>query len=329
MEAKQKQNDHSVFQKLKSSGKLNGLNLAIWLVLIIIAVVLSITVKGFFSLNNITNILAQSTSSALLAMGVTFVLISGGMDLSAPVNMMASGIVGTMVMRDTGNIFLGILVIFAMSVLIGVLNGIVVAKIRIVPFIATMAMMTVVEAVGQLSNRSQSITGLPSAYSEIFNARIGGVFSVQIIFLLVIGVIMHIVLSKTIFGRWLYAVGKNEKSALICGVPTNKVLIITYAISGVMAAISSVMTTARLNAASVSMGGESTLMDVIAGSIIGGASLNGGKGTIYGAVLGIVFITIIGNIMNLAGVTYYVTLIIKGTIIVVFTYIDLLRDKRR
>ena len=77
------------------------------------------------------------------------------------------------------------------------------------------------------------------------------------------------------------------------------------------------------------MGGESTLMDVIAGSIIGGASLNGGKGTIYGAVLGIVFITIIGNIMNLAGVTYYVTLIIKGTIIVVFTYIDLLRDKRR
>lgn len=293
---------------------------------ILIVTAISIFVPNFMTWTNITGIASQASTTGLMAIGLTFVIITGGIDLSLPCAMAISSILGAMLMRNTQNTLIGIISIIVIAAAIGAFNGLSVSKLKMVPMIVTLAVQTVALGLSSWITGATSIGGLPSIFAKVFAGSIFG-FPVSAIIYIAIAISMHFVLSKTIFGRHLYQVGVNEKTAKVNGVNTERIIFITYLISGIMAGIAGVITTARLNSAGPSMGTPDKFIDIVCGVVIGGGSVMGGKGTIIGTVLGSLFMVVISNVMNLYGIDYFITFIIKGGVIVLFTYFDVLRNK--
>ncbi len=173
---------------------------------------------------------------------------------------------------------------------------------------------------------AQSVGGLPSSFSLVFNGQLLGV-PVQAIILIVFAIVMHQVLSRTIFGRHLFAVGVNEKTARVNGVKTDRIIFLVYVISGFTAGMAGILGAAKLSSAGPTMGPQSMFLDVVCAVVLGGASVMGGSGSIIGTVIGSLFIAVISNVMNLMNVDFFITYLFKGAIIVVITYIDVLRNR--
>ncbi|HYF75198.1 MAG TPA: ABC transporter permease [Candidatus Nitrosocosmicus sp.] len=302
------------------------MNIILVVIAALIFICMSIFVPRFFTVNNLMNILVQTSSVGLLTLGITFVLITGGMDLSLPSIMAASAVIGASYMKQGGSPVVGALVMVIISVGCGAVNGLAVSKAKMIPFVVTLSTMVLGSGLAVWYTKAESISSLPSGYIDVLTGRIGPI-PVPAIILIVFAVIAHIVLSKTIYGRWVYATGINERTARVSGIPTSGVLLSVYMVSGLFAGLAAVVLTARLGSASASMGGDTLVMDVISSAVIGGVSIYGGLGTIPGAVFGSLFITIISNSMNLLGITYYTTLMIKGLVIVLVTALDTLRTR--
>jgi ribose transport system permease protein len=293
---------------------------------VVLIAVISILIPKFLTFENITNVLTQVSSVGLMGIGLVFVIITAGIDLALPTTMALSGILGCSVMAATQNVLLGVLATIAIGALIGAINGFSVAKLKMVPMIVTLAIATINSGISNWYTGAKSVAGMPAAFQQIFA---GNIFSipVQPIILILIAYIMHVLLSKTIFGRQLFQVGVNIQTAKVNGVKTDKILFMIYLISGIMAGIAGVLASAMLNAAGPSMGPQSAFLDIVAGVVLGGASVMGGKGTIVGTIIGCVFIAIISNVMNLLNVDFFITYIVKGAIIIVVTYIDVIRNR--
>lgn len=293
---------------------------------IVVFVVLAMIVPEFLTWRNITSILNQTSTTGLMAIGLTFVIITAGIDLSLPCVMAFVAIIGCMVMRDTQNVFLGVCSILLGGCLVGMFNGFSVSKLKMVPMIVTLAVQTAAAGLSTWVTGATSIGGLPSAFAEIFAGEILG-FPVSAIIFIVVAVFMHILLTKTVFGRHLFQVGVNEKSAKVNGVKTERIVFIIYTISGLMAGLAGVLSAAKLNSAGASMGTSEKFTDIVCAVVLGGASVTGGKGSVIGSCIGAIFMTVISNVMNLYGVDYFITFIVKGTAIVLFTYFDVLRNR--
>jgi len=260
-----------------------------------------------------------------MAIGLTFVLITGGIDLSQPSIMAMASVLGAMFMVRTGNAFLGVLIILAVSVGLGLFNGFAVAKLKMIPFVVTLAMKVVAVGLAVWFTDATSVFGLPDGYINLLTAKIGPV-PVPVIFLLFFAFIMHFLLVKTMYGRKVYSVGLNINTARVCGINTTAMLLGVYMISGIFAGLAGILTTARLGSAAASMGADTVVLDVISAAVIGGVSIYGGIGTVGGAVLGALLITIMSNIMNILGISFYTTSIIKGMIIVIATGANAFRN---
>lgn len=300
-----------------------------WIILIvgaITAIIIALTIPRFLTLSNISSIFTQACSVGLMAMGLTFVMITAGIDLSLPTLMALSAIVGCKVMAVTQSTALGILVILAVSALVGCINGFSVSKLRMVPMIVTLAIATINGGISNWLTGAKSIAGLPESFHRIFAAQIFGI-PVQGICLLIVAVVLHLLLSKTIFGRHLFQVGVNEAAARVNGVHTRKIVFSIYLISGLMAGVAGIFSAARLNAAGPTMGPQSAFNDIVCAAVLGGASVMGGKGSIPGTLLGSLFIVVISNAMTLLNVDFFITYIIKGAIIILITYLDVLKHK--
>ena len=300
-----------------------------WIILIvgaITALIIALTIPRFLTLSNLSSIFTQACSVGLMAMGLTFVMITAGIDLSLPTLMALSAIVGCKVMAATQSTFLGVLVIVAVGGLVGCINGFSVAKLRMVPMIVTLAIATINGGLSNWITGAKSIAGLPDSFSRIFAGKLLGI-PVQGIFLLFMAVVMHLLLSKTIFGQHLFQVGVNEKAAQVNGVHTRKIIFTIYLISGLLAGTAGVFSAARLNAAGPTMGPQSAFNDIVCATVLGGASVMGGKGSIPGTLLGSLFIVIISNAMTLLNVDFFVTYIVKGAIIILITYLDVLKHQ--
>ncbi|MCC7207942.1 MAG: ABC transporter permease [Anaerolineae bacterium] len=308
-----------------SPGKLVLDNIAL-IILAIILGLLAAFVPRFFTERNINNILIQAAPLGLMAIGMTGVLITGGIDLSIPSVMGLSAIFGAMIFREGGSIPAACLVMLGSGTLLGAINGFSVAYLKMIPFVVTLAMMTIATGAAVAITNSVSI---PVTNQEFFGLILDRTAGIQrpIWITFLVTIVAVIIMRRHIFGRWLYAVGINAKAARVSGIPTARVIFGAYVISGFLAGMTAIVLSARLGSASANMGTDAIVLDVMSSAVVGGVSIYGGVGGPLGAVLGAIFITIISNSMNMMQVSFFTSLIVKGIVIIGFVAIDSLRRK--
>jgi ribose transport system permease protein len=282
----------------------------------------------FYSQRNIVNILVQMSSLALLAIGMTFVMVGGGIDLSMPATMAFSAVIGAFLMRAGVSPALANLATLTAAGAIGLLNGTAVAAFRMTPFVVTLASMTAVGGATVWMTNSVSVSHFPDAFLSFYLARPFGV-PVTVIILAVATTIASVVMSSTIFGRWLYAVGINARAARVARIPTQRVLFVTYLVSSALAGLTGVLLSARLGSASANMGNDGVVLDIVSACVVGGVSIYGGAGAPLGAMFGAFFITLISNSLNQLGVSYFMNLVVKGIVIIAFIYLDKLARREQ
>jgi ribose/xylose/arabinose/galactoside ABC-type transport system permease subunit len=313
---------NSLLHKLHRHLNLNSISI---IVMVFIVICLSLIVPRFLTLSNIINVLEQLTTMGFLCLGMTFVLIVGGIDLSMPAVLMASATSGALFMINGGNLFGGIIIIFLVGVFFGFVNGLAISKARMMPFIVTLSTMVVAKGFATMITDAVSLYGLPDNF--LLLSRKIGIIPVPVIIFFLFAFIAHIILTKTKYGRIYYMIGLNNKAATISGIQTAKYIGITYIISSILSAVAGIFLIAKTNMAGASLIGDTMIMDTVGAAIIGGASLSGGKGSILGSFCGALFITLISNFINLMNIDYYTGMIIKGGLIMLAIGLDRLRSR--
>jgi ribose transport system permease protein len=296
------------------------------LVMLVVFVYMALTVEHFMTERNLINIFRQASALAIMAVGMTAVLITGGIDLSIPSNMAFGGILGAMYMRDGGDPVVGSLIMVAACTLVGMFNGLAVAWLRMIPFVVTLSMMYVMEGAALWVTEKVSVVVSDQTFLDFVKGNFLGIPS-PVIMMAVVVAVAWLVFHKSYLGRWLYAVGINARTARVSGVPTRQVTFGAYTLSGFCAGIGAVVITGRLASASASMGQSGIVLDIVASSVVGGVSIYGGSGSPLGAALGAVLIALISNSMNMMHVEYYTTLVIKGLVIIAVIALDTLRKR--
>ena len=275
----------------------------------------------FFLLKNIINIFNQCAVLAILSLAMSAVMIGGGIDLSLPSNMALSAIFGSKIMIATNSILLGCVGMLVSGVLIGSLNGFAISKLRMIPFVVTLATMTICSGLSVWITNSVSIFNQPELFFDVFLSRPFGL-PVSIFLLVIVVVMFQCLMSFTKFGWMVYAVGNNPEVSRISRVPVKRIIFITYVLAGFLAGVSAILITARLGSASANIGNDSVILDIVTACVVGGISIYGGKGRPIGAFLGAVLVIILGNILNLLGISFFLGLMAKGFLIIMFVSID-------
>ena len=299
-----------------------------FIILIVSVIYISSQNQYFFTLNNISSILLQTSSLAVMSIGMTFVLIGGGIDLSIPPVMATAAILGVMYMAKGGNPFIAFFLMIGIGIFCGLINGFAIAYLNMIPFVVTFSMQMITFGFCMWITNSSGVTGMHPLFQKTVLFNIGG-FSLPIFFMIILMVIAQLFLKKSYMGRWLYLAGTNIKMAEVSGIPAKRTIFATYLISGAMAGIAGVILSARMNSASATFGEDTIVMDIVGAAVVGGASTNGGVGTAYGAVFGAIFITIISNFTNMLHLSYNTNLVIKGVLIIVFVALDMVKQGRR
>lgn len=290
--------------------------------LILIVAILGVLSPSFFTLDNILNLLRQVSINALIAFGMTFVILTAGIDLSVG-SLLALGSALTAGMLSSGMdpllaVLLGLIIGFAL----GAINGLIITKGKVAPFIATLATMTIFRGATLVYTDGKPITGLSDSFTFEMIGR-GYVFGIPFpaILMLAAFVILYFVLRKTVFGRQVYAVGGNEEAATLSGIKADRVKIWVYAITGMLTVLAGIILTSRLNSAQPTAGSMYEL-DAIAAVVIGGTSLMGGRGRIVGTLIGALIMGSIDNGLNLLNVSSFYQQIVKGGVILLAVLAD-------
>ena len=291
--------------------------------LIILMAVITIINSNFLTANNLLNLLLQVTSNALIAFGMTFVILTGGIDLSVGSILALSSALTAGLLGSGMPVTLAILISLIMGCILGMMNGLLISYGKLAPFIVTLATMTIFRGATLVYTNGNPITkGLSDTFLFQFLGQgyiVGIPFPVIIMF--IVFIVLYVLLHKTAFGKSVYAIGGNEKAAYISGVKLNKVKIIIYSISGIMASISGLIITSRLSSAQPTAG-ASYEMDAIAAVVLGGTSLSGGKGRILGTLIGALIIGVLNNGLNIIGVSAFCHQVVKGVVILIAVLID-------
>lgn len=291
--------------------------------LIILMAVITIINSNFLTANNLLNLLLQVTSNALIAFGMTFVILTGGIDLSVGSILALSSALTAGLLGSGMPVTLAILISLILGCILGMMNGLLISYGKLAPFIVTLATMTIFRGATLVYTNGNPITkGLSDTFLFQFLGQgyiVGIPFPVIVMF--IVFIVLYVLLHKTAFGKSVYAIGGNEKAAYISGVKLNKVKIIIYSISGMMASISGLIITSRLSSAQPTAG-ASYEMDAIAAVVLGGTSLSGGKGRILGTLIGALIIGVLNNGLNIIGVSAFWQQVVKGVVILIAVLID-------
>ncbi|NLI21967.1 MAG: ABC transporter permease [Clostridiales bacterium] len=291
----------------------------ILLVLVVMWAIMFCVSPTFRSLNNVINIFRQVSIKGIIAVGMTFVILICGIDLTVGSQVAVAGVfTGSILVAFPGNDTMVVVACLAgilVCGLLGLVNGLFIAHAKVPPFIATIAAMTIARGIAYVYSNGQPYTLPPSMFRDI------GQGYTPIIIFVVICVVFHLILSKTKFGRYIYAVGGNDKAAAASGVKVKPLIVKVYVISGILSGIAGLILTARTNSGQPAVG-TGYEIDVIAAVVIGGTSMTGGIGTIYGTFIGMIIIGTLENGMNLIGVSSYWQQIIKGSIILITVVLD-------
>lgn len=298
------------------------------LMLVVLVVVLSLLSPYFLSGRNMGNIGLESSVVALLALGQLMVIITAGIDLSVGSVIAFASICGALWVRDVGLVE-GWLVIPTMMLggaLAGAVSGTLYVKGKLPhPFLATLAMMMIARGAALLISGGSPITGMPDAVNYIGSARILGV-PVAVILVLVLAVLVHILLSRITWGQWIYAVGANKEGAKRVGIPVDRVLISVYVFSGFFAGTAAIVVSGQTNSA-YPTSGMLLELSAIAAVIIGGASFFGGRGTVFGAMVGALILGVIQNGLNLLNVDPSWQYVALGVVVILAVELDVVRQR--
>lgn len=273
----------------------------------------------FMTLSNFTNVLRQVSIQAIIAFGMTLVIISGGIDLSVGSVFALSAILMASVVKNS-SVFLGILTALLVGALLGAINGFIIAKGKIQPFIVTLATMAIARSLTLVYSEGMPITGFPQSFRVIGRGEFTGIPVPVMIMFAIFGVIFYIS-NYTKLGLYTYAIGGNETAAKLSGVKVDIYKIIIYMISGLLAATSAIILTSRLNSAQPTFGTGYEL-DAIAAVVLGGASLSGGKGTVVGTLFGALIMGILNNGLNLLNVSPFYQQGVKGIVILIAVLLE-------
>ena len=308
-----------LFQNLRQYG--------IFLAFILICGLLSNASSQFLTVSNWTIIFTQVSINALLAFGVTFVIITGGIDLSVGSIVAVAGVVAALIASNQ-NLPLVVPVVGALlaGLFIGLLNGLIITKSKIAPFIVTLGVMTMGRGFALIISKGRPISNLSDTFNFIGGGDILGI-PFPIIILLIVFIMSYFLLKKTVFGRYVYAIGGNEQAALASGINVNKIKISVYALCGALAGLAGILLTSRITTGQPNAGAGFEL-DAIAAAIIGGTSTSGGTGTIIGTLIGALLIGVINNGLDLLNVTSYYQQVIMGAIIIGAVLLDSWNQKK-
>ncbi len=283
------------------------------LFLILFAVVLTVLSDRFLTVSNLINVLRQASINGILSVGMTMVILTGGIDLSVGSVLALTVVVTADIMQKGYPVSAALLAGMTIGAALGMINGILVSRGRIPPFIATLGMMTFARGVALAYTNGRPITGLPDIFRFIGTGVIG-LFPMPVMIAVVIFLAGYLFLSKTRFGTYIYALGNNEVSARFAGIPTKRYINLVYVIAGMLSALAGMILIARLDSAQPTIG-KGYEFDAIAAVVVGGTSLSGGKGSLFGTVLGVLIIAMLNNSLNLLNVSSFYEQVVKGVVI--------------
>ena len=281
---------------------------------------IGLVLLAFMTLSNITNVFTQVSTNAIIAVGMTFVILTGGIDLSVGSTVAISGAFAASIIKSTNNVFLAVLAAGIVGIVIGLINGLLISKGKLQAFIATLATMTIFRGATLVFTNGTPISKLPENFVNIGNGKLGFI-PIPVIITVIVLVIAIYVLTQTRFGRYLYALGGNEDSARLSGINTTKIKTLVYVISGFASSIAGVIIASRIGSASPNAGTGFEL-DAIAAVVIGGTSLAGGEGRITGTLIGALIIGVLNNGLNLMNVSPFYQSIVKGLVILIAVLLD-------
>ena len=288
--------------------------------LALLCVIITFVSPAFMTLSNITNVFTQVSTNAIIAVGMTFVILTGGIDLSVGSTVAISGAFAASIIKSTNNVFLAIIVAGIVGIVIGLINGLLISKGKLQAFIATLATMTIFRGVTLVFTNGTPISKLSESFVNIGNGKLGFI-PIPVVITVIVFIIAVYVLTETRFGRYLYALGGNEDSARLSGINTNKIKTLVYVISGFASSIAGVIIASRIGSASPNAGTGFEL-DAIAAVVIGGTSLAGGEGRITGTLIGALIIGVLNNGLNLMNVSPFYQSIVKGLVILIAVLLD-------
>ena len=292
--------------------------------LLLLIVVVSILSPSFLSTRNILNILRQTSVNAIIAAGMTFVILTGGIDLSVGSVLALSGAFAASLLASGQSIIVAVIAAIVVGAVVGFLNGFVIAKGKLQPFIATLATMTILRGITLVFTDGKPITlgsnALAMAFGKIGGGTILGVPSPVIITILVF-ITCYYILNYTKMGRYTYALGGNEEATKLSGLNTDRIKIWVYTISGILSAVAGIIITSRLYSAQPTAGTGYEL-DAIAAVVLGGTKLTGGKGKISGTIIGALIIGVLSNALNILDVSSYYQMMVKGIVILIAVLLD-------
>lgn len=290
------------------------------LILLVICVFATILSPSFLSVTNLFNVFKQITVAGIVGCGMTFVILTGGIDLSVGSILGLSGVLASGVLASTGNTAVAVAVSLTVGIACGAVNGFFVSVCGIPPFISTLGMMTLLRGVILVYTKGSPIPIKSDAYKFFGKGSVAGI-PVPVIILIIVFLLAHYILTQTSYGRSVYAVGGNREAARLSGIRVKTSEFLVYTLNGLMCGMAGLILTARLGSAQ-STSGTGIEMDAIAAVILGGTSLSGGVGFVLPTVVGAMIMGIIDNILTLMNVNPHATNIVKGAVILIAVLVD-------
>ncbi len=283
------------------------------LVYVALAVALSLLSNRFLTLSNQVNIFRQATINGIVAVGMTLVILTAGIDLSVGSILALSAVVTADLLKQGVPVPFGVLVALALGALMGMVNGLIITRGKIPPFIATLGMLTVGRGLTLMYTQGKPFTGLPEAFRWLGTSSVMGI-PMPIILAALVFAVTAIVLRRTRFGEYVYLIGDNPTAAHMAGINTRQIIVLVYMISGLCAALAGLILIARLDSAQPVIG-SGYEFSAIAAVVVGGTSFSGGEGTLFGTLLGTLLIETLGNGLNLLNVSPLWEQVVKGVVI--------------
>lgn len=299
------------------------------LVVIAMIVFLSLATDTFFTASNLAVVSRQIALSAIIAMGMTLVILISGIDLSVgSVVAITSVMLGLTMVRMQMPIWLAIVIGISMGAVIGFINGTLIVKTKVPAFIITLGMMGLARGAALVITKGSSISGFPEQYFPIGQGFLFNSIPIPVVIALVLALIIHVILSRTTFGRRIYLLGSNEEAALLSGININRMKVVIFTICSALAAVEAVIETSRMSTGQPASGSGYELT-AIGSVIIGGASMAGGEGTVLGTILGAILLGLITNGLILLGISAYWQQVFSGTIIILAVALDTWRRSQK
>ena len=296
------------------------------LVTIFVGIAVHITTGNFFTAYNISTLTRAASFVIIVGFGQTIVLLTGGIDLSVATIGSVCGMASAIFMVDYGiHPYLAIVLASLIGIVLGGINGFFIAYFKVTPFIVTLATMQIYKGIVYVITKGMPIAGMPEAAESLANGVIGGILPNIVIIMIVICLLLTLMLKRTKLGRYIYALGGNRNCAKIVGIPTERIELMVYCLSGWLAAIAGILMSCKLASFQASIG-ESWQMDSITAAVLGGTSMAGGVGSVVGTIIGGILSSVISTCITLLRISSYWETIVTGAVVLIAVLIDAIKD---